>query len=370
MGYFSRIIAAPILSLALMAGAAAQELVIGFQAPLTGSQSQYGELFRNGSQMMVDAVNARGGVHGRKVRLAFEDSKSDPKEGVAIAQKFAQDDRVVGVLGDFGSSVSMASAEVYARAGLAQLTPSSSHPDFTRISKWQFRNIFTQAQEGRFTAQWVREAGAGTVAVVALQNDFGLAVADNFSRHFESGKGKIVARELIVPGTRDFRATLTKIARSRPDAVFLGVFYEEGALLMQQARQLGLETRFFSGAGIYSPKLIELGGKAVEGLRLTSGFYPASPNPKVREFVTAYKSRFGSEPGLYAAQAFDATGIMLEAIARAGSEPTRVKVRDELERTRDFDGITGKTSFDPQTREPEKPFIKLTVKDGHFVPSN
>jgi branched-chain amino acid transport system substrate-binding protein len=272
---------------ALAAGPArSQELVIGLQAPLTGSQSQYGELFRNGAQLMVDAVNAQGGVHGRKVRLALEDSKGDPKEGVAIAQKFAEDPRVLGVIGDFGSSVSMAAAEVYARAGLPQLTPSSSHPDFTRISKWQFRNIFTQAHEGRFTAQWLREAGVRSAAVLALQNDFGQAVTDNFARNFEALQGKVVARELVVPGTRDFRATLTRIARGKPDAIFLGLFYEEGALVMQQARQLGLDVRFFSGAGIYSPRLIELGGKAVDGLQLTSGFYPASTEPRVQGFVT------------------------------------------------------------------------------------
>jgi branched-chain amino acid transport system substrate-binding protein len=366
----SRLLLCAVMALFTLAGAtrvAAQDLAIGLQAPLTGPQSQYGEAFRHGATLALEQFNAGGGVQGKPVQLLFQDSKSDPKEGVAIAQKFSDDTRVRAVLGDFGSTVSMASAEVYARTGLAQLTPSSSHPDFTKISRWQFRNIFTQEHEGRFTGQWLHEAGMRSVAVIALQNDFGLAVAENFSRSFERLGGKVTHREFFNPGMRDFRAILTKVARGRPDAIFLGVFYEEGALLMQQARQLGLTTRFFSGAGIYSPRLIELGGEAVEGLRLTSGFFPQLPDAAVTRFVAEYRRRFDAEPSFYAAQAFDATHMVLAALRRAGPVASREQVRAELEATIDFEGATGRASVDRTTREMPKRFIKLVVQGGRFA---
>ncbi len=344
----------------------AQDLYLGYQAPLTGTQSQYGEVFRNAATMQLERFNANGGVAGRKVQILWEDSKSDPKEAVAIGRKFVDDKRVLGVLGDFASGPSMAVAEVYAKEGVAQLSQTASHPDFVKISPWQFRNITTQAQEGPYNAAWLKEAGVKNVAVIALQNDWGISAAENFVKSFEGIGGK-TSVEYFNPGSRDFRSILTKVSRSNPDAIYLAMFYEEGALLLQQAKQLAVKSQMFSTSALYAPKLLELGGDAINGLRLSTTFVPDNPAPQVKAFVDEYKRRFGQEPNQFAAQAFDAVGIMLEALKRAGPAATRAQLRDQLAATTNYPGVTGATTFDPKTREPSKSLARMEVKGGKFV---
>ncbi|SBW11393.1 Branched-chain amino acids ABC transporter; periplasmic substrate-binding component [uncultured Alphaproteobacteria bacterium] len=345
---------------------AADPLLLGYQMPLSGDRSQYGEMFRNAAEIQLKAFNAAGGVNGVPVEIVYEDSKNDPKEAIAIARKFADNPRILGVLGDFSSTVSMAAGEVYAKAGVPQLSQTASHPDYTKTSKWQFRNITTQAYEGPFVARWMQGAGIKSVAIVAIQNDWGISAAEEFAKAFKEQGGKVTATEYFNPGTRDFRSILTKIGRQKPDAVYLCMFYEEGASALQQAKQLGLPSAMFSTSSLYSPKLVELGGDAVNGVRMASTFVPENPAPEVQHFVEAYATNYGNAPNMFAAQAYDATGIMLAALKAAGPQATRAQLRDALADTRAYPGVTGATSFDPATREPAKELAKMVVENGKF----
>ena len=339
---------------------------IGYLLPLSGERSKYGAMFRNAASIRVDAFNAAD--NGFDIEILYEDTKSDPKESANVAAKFVDNGEIVAVLGDFSSGASMASGEVLAKAGVAQLSQTASHPDYTKISKWQFRNITTQAQEGPFNASWIQSTGAKTAAVIAIQNDWGLSAAENFTKAFKAGGGKVEAEEFFNPGLRDFKSILTKIKRRNPDVVYLCMFDEEGASLLQQAKQLSIESALYSTSALYSPKMLELAGPAAEDLKLATTFVGNSPDPKVKAFVDAYKSRYGEEPSQFAAQAYDAVGIMMDAIKKAGgSKADRAAVRDALATTKDFPGVTGMTSFDPETREPSKELSKLVVKSGDFA---
>ena len=289
---------------------------VGYLLPLSGERSKYGAMFRNAASIRIDDFNAAD--NGFDLEILYEDTKSDPKESANVAAKFVDNDDIIAVLGDFSSGASMASGEVLAKAGVAQLSQTASHPDYTKISKWQFRNITTQAQEGPFNAKWILSTGAKTAAVIAIQNDWGISAAENFVQSFEDGGGKVVTEEFFNPGLRDFKSILTKVKRRNPDVVYLCLFDEEGASLLQQARQLSIESQIFSTSALYSPKMLELAGPAAEGLKLATTFVGNSPEPKVKAFVDAYKSRYGEEPSQFAAQAYDAVGIMLEAIKKAG----------------------------------------------------
>lgn len=347
--------------------ASAQDIVVGYQLPLTGTQSQYGEVFRNAATMQLEKFNAAGGVGGRKVQIVYEDSKSDPKEAVNIARKFVDDKRIIAVLGDFASGPSMAAGEVYGKEGMPQLSQTASHPDFLKVSNWQFRNITTQAQEGPFNAKWLRENGVNTVAVIGLQNDWGLSATGEFAKAFEAAGGKVTSTELFNPGARDFKAILTKVSQGKPEAIYFAMFYEEGALILQQARQLGIAAKLYSASPFYAPKLLELAGPAADGVLLSTTFVAEAPAANVQGFVSEYKKRYGGEPNQFAAQAFDATGILLEAIRKVGPNATRAQVRDALAATADYPGVTGVTTFDKTTREPNKTLSKLQIKDGKFV---
>ena len=360
------------LGLSSSFGYAADKVVaIGYQAPLTGENAQYGLLFRNAANQAVNEFNQSKRLPGVKVELKFEDSKGDAKEGVNIARKFSEDPSIVGVIGDFSSTVSIAAGKVYAETHVPQISQTASHPDFVKISPWQFRNITTQAYEGPYNAQWVKDSGVKKVAVVAIQNDWGQSAAKNFADGFISKGGEVTSIEYFNPGTRDFRSIITKIARQKPDAVYLSLFYEDGAAFLQQRAQLGLKGKIFGASSLDEKKLIDLAGKSAESLKLATSFDINSTAPEVKQYVTQYRSLYKSEPTQFSGQAYDATNILLNAIVKAGgADATRVKVRDALAETKDFPGVTGKTTFDPVTREPSKTLTRLQVKNGQFVPVN
>jgi branched-chain amino acid transport system substrate-binding protein len=360
-------VGAAIVASAGTAAAQTRSIIIGYELPLSGDSSHYGEVFRNAATIKMQEFNAAGGMQGATVTLRYEDSKNDAKEARNIAQMFVDDKAIVGVLGDFSSTASMAAAEIYAKAGMPQLSQTASHPDFVKISNWQFRNITTQSYEGPFNADWMRGAGVTKAAVVAIQNDWGLSCAGTFADAFKAKGGSITSIEYFNPGTRDFRSILTKVSRAAPDGVYLCMFYEEGASFMQQRQQLSITTPVYGASSLYSEQLIKLAGPAANGLLLTSNFVPENPDPNVQTFVTSYKAKYGSVPDQFAAQAYDAVGIMLVALKKVGPTVTRESLRDALAQTKDYPGVTGSTTFDSETREPVKSVVRMTVTDGQFV---
>ncbi|CAH2601717.1 ABC transporter substrate-binding protein [Rhodovastum atsumiense] len=340
-------------------------LRLGYQLPLTGGTAQYGQDFRNAAEIALDRFNRADKPF--RVEIVYEDSRSDSREGVAIARKFVDDRTILAVLGDFTSGVSMASGQVYAQAGMAQLSQTASHPDYTKISKWQFRNITTQAQEGPYNAEWLLAEGHRRVAVISEQTDWGQSVVSGFVDGLKPRGGEVVFSEYFNRGLQDFRPIITKIARSKPDVVYTGFFYEDAAQFLKQMKQLGIGIPVHSTSAAYNQQLLALAGADAEGLRLTATFLPNSPEPQVQEFVAAWKARTGqAEPGQFPAQAYDAVGIMLAALERAWPNPTREKVRDALAQTKNYPGVTGETTFGPD-REPAKKLTKAMVKNGAFV---
>lgn len=344
---------------------AADPIVLGYQLPLTGNTAQYGQDFRDAAEIALKKFNASGAIPV-PVEIIYEDSRSDAKEGVTIARKFVDNDEIVGVLGDFTSTVSMAAAQVYSKAGMVQLSQTASHPDFAKISKWQFRNITTQDQEGAVNAQWMIDRGITKVAVIAEQTDWGQSVAAGFAKPFEELGGEIVYTEFFNRGLADFRSIITKIADQSPSAVYTGFFYEDGAQFLKQMQQLGADIPVYSTSAAYNDKLIELSGDASEGLFLTATFLPTRDDENVQEFVAEWMKTHDNAPGQFPAQAYDAVNIMLAAVAKAYPDVTRESLRDAVAATKDFPGVTGNTSFD-EDGEPLKQLTKATVRDGAFV---
>jgi branched-chain amino acid transport system substrate-binding protein len=345
------------------------KICLGYSLPLTGEHAQYGEVFRNSAKLRLDEFNKSGALPV-PVEIKYEDSKSDPKEARNIATKFLDDKCIVGVLGDFTSTVSMAAGRVYAKGKMPQLSQTASHPDYAKVSEYQFRNITTQAYEGPFVAKWAKEMGFKTYSIIAIQNDWGISAAENFAGAVKADGGKVLALEYFNPGNRDYRAILTKISRDNPDVIYACMMYEEGAMLMQQVKQLGIKSTIFATSSVYSPKTLELAGDAANGLYLSTTFMPTSPEPNVQHFVKMYEENYKASPNMFAAQAYDAVGMMLDAVARAyqkDANVTREMVRTELAATKDFPGVTGTTTFDPETREPVKSLARMQIKDGAFV---
>jgi len=340
-------------------------IYLALTAPLTGDYAEYGGNFKKSVEMGIDMINSSGGVLGKELKLIIGDSKGDPKESANLAQKFTSDKKIVAEIGDFTSTCCLAGQPIYNDAGMVQLSPTSSHPDFAKGSKYSFGIIGTQAGEGPFMAKMTKELGFKKVAVLYINNDWGI-VTDKYYSDALADKGiEVVGRESYFDGEQDFAAVLTKLEDTGADMLFIASMYNDGALINKQREKLGWDVAVLGPGSLFSPKLVELGGDAVEDLYTLVVFHPLSPKPEVQAFVKEFKSRYSSTPNMFAAVAYDAIGLMADAIERAGSTD-RGAIRDAMANTTNYPGVTGSIKF-TEVGDVLKEYTRVQIRNGEFV---
>jgi branched-chain amino acid transport system substrate-binding protein len=349
--------------------ATGEPIFIGVSGPLTGDLAQYGAQWKKGFDLAIQEINDAGGIEGRPLQYIFEDSQSDPKQSVVVAQKFIADDRIVVELGDFSSTASMAASPIYERGGLVQFGFTNSHPDFTKSSDYTWSTSVTQEQESPALADFaVNTLGLKKLAVFQINNDWGKATNDLFAPRVAELGAEIVASQEYLPDDTDFRSALTAVKDANPDGIILLSYQADGALIAQQAREAGITAPFVGTATLQSPDYIKLGGDAVEGTFVLGEFLPSDPRPEVQAFVEKFKATYDEEPDLFASLAYDSIYLVAEAIRVGG--PTRQGVHDALPQLKDVPSVVyGKVTFNPETRRAQNPtYEDLIVKDGDFVP--
>ncbi len=343
-----------------------EEIKIAVVGPMTGDSAQYGQSFKRATELMASKVNEAGGVNGSPIKLEIVDDKNDAKEATNVAQKLVSDEKIVGVIGHFSSTASLAAAPIYQRAQLVELSPTSSHPEFTKQGTYMFRNVNTQAIEGPILADFaVNDLKKKKIAVIYVNDDWGITAKDNFIEAAEELGATITAEEAFIGGqTRDFAPTITKIKGTNPDLIFLAAMYSETGMIAQQLEQLNYDVDLLGTSSLNNDQLIKLAGAAVDGLYLTNNYFPGNPDEKVQEFIEDYKEAYGVEPDQFAAVAYDSLGMMIEALKTSG--PDRVKLRDSLVDIKDYNGVTGKTTFN-ENRDVMKDMIIMQIKEGKFT---
>ncbi|WP_395453327.1 ABC transporter substrate-binding protein (plasmid) [Azospirillum melinis] len=347
---------------------AKEPVVLGVSGPLTGQYAQYGAQWQRGFDLALEQVNAGGGIQGRPLRVQFEDSQSDPKQTVAIARKFVADSRIVAELGDFTSAASMAASPIYQNGGLVQFGFTNSHPDFTRGGDFVWSNALNQAEEMPVLADYaVTALGLKRVALLFINNDWGRTSKDLFARAAKERGAEVVGAEGYLADEKDFRSALVRVRDTKPDGIVLVSYYADGAQITRQLREAGLTQPVVASGSVYSPKFLELGGAAVEGVHTTTPFFPGDPRPEVQTFVKAYTGKYGVEPDAYSSRAYDALLLLATVIRQSGTD--RSAVRDGLATVKDAPSVVyGTVRFDPQTRRVDKPLsTRLVVKNGAFA---
>jgi branched-chain amino acid transport system substrate-binding protein len=337
-------------------------IIIGVSTPLTGDNAEYGEFFRKGAMLAVKLINDKGGINGIPIEFVIEDSKSDPKEAVLIAQRFISNPDVVAVVGDFNSSASMAAAQIYSPAGLVLISPTASHPDFTKIGEYIFRAGTTQLYEATFLARWtVKQLGRKRIAVIYVNNDWGVSTQENYVKTAKEEGAEIVAFEHFIPGDKDFTASLTKIKNANPDVFFIATQWADAALIATQAQKLGLKVDLIGSGTLATKTLIESAGTAVEGIRANTQYFPGDPRPSSKYYNEEFVKMFGMQPPhSHCALTYDSFMLLAEAIKKGGRD--RAKIRDALATIKDFPGATGILTID-KDRNPYKEFAKIQVID-------
>jgi len=348
------------------ARAAGDVIRIGCFMPLSGPLTQYGNEMKAGMDLAVKDFEASGKLPaGVKIRLECEDSQGKPAEGVTIARKFVGDDGIKVVIGGFSSSVTMSGASSYDMGKLVHITPISSHPDITKLSPWVFRMSTTQRQVQDVDTDYALALGRKKVAAIAAPNDWGHAVMSNFKKFFDQKGGKVVFDEFSQPGQDDFKPILTKMKRSNPDMLFVGLYAPDAARFVKQAEQTGLgKVPTLLTVANFTEDFLHLAGSAAEGK-----YVPMTYNMKdarTAEWVNRWTKAHGRRPNLFQINPYNTTTLVLQIIAKQYPHLTRDGIRKALESVDTFDGVGGRFTYDHKTREWSFPMYRGVIRDGAF----
>ncbi|WP_448588957.1 branched-chain amino acid ABC transporter substrate-binding protein [Thermodesulfobium sp.] len=362
----------------LIAGCAGQQnkpagesnvIKIGFAAPLSGSQAEMGTYLKNGALMAIDKINAKGGINGKKLELVAMDDKADPKEAVSVAQKFAADPSIVAVIGHLNSGASIPASAIYHQAGLVMVSPSSTNP---KLTEQGFNNVFrvctTDAMQGPFAAKFVKDKlKKDTAVVLDDKTAYGQGLADEFAKAFQADGGKVLMREGINQGDKDFTALLTKIKSVNPQVIYFGGMYPEAGQMVKQMKSLGMnKIDFVSGDGVEDPAFIKIAGADANGTYASNVGPAIEKVPGSKEFIDEYTKKFGNPPGPYALFGYDAALAVITALEKA-PKPDRADVLKVMP-TVSFEGMLGKTSFDSKGDTTNKILTMFVVKDEKWQP--
>lgn len=347
--------------------AAAEEILIGEYGSLTGEDATFGTSTKNGIDIAVDEINAAAGLLGKKVRVIVEDDQGKAEEANIVVTKLITKDKVVAVLGEVASSRSLAAAPVAQQYSVPMISPSSTNVEVTRKGDYVFRVCFLDPFQGFVMAKFATNTLKMTkVAILRdIKSDYSVGLANAFIENFKKMGGTIVGDESYSAGDTDFNAQLTSIKPKNPQAIFVPGYYTAVGLIARQAKKQGIAAPLLGGDGWDSPKLTEIGGAALDGSFFTNHYSVEDPSPEAQKFLTAYKARFNSVPDALAGLGYDSAMVLFEAIKRAGSTDGK-KIRDEIARTKDHAGVTGKITLDSE-RNANKPAVVLEIKGGKFL---
>ena len=350
------------------ATANADVIKIGVFEPLTGANGAGGNDELEGIKL---ANKLYPTILGKKVELVVVDNKSDKVEAANAAMVLAQKEKVNAVLGSWGSSLSMAGGPIFAEAKIPAVAVSATNPNVTKGNEHYFRVCFLDPFQGTVGATYAfNTLKAKKVAIIReVSNDYSVGLAKFFVDQFTKLTGDaqaVVATADYNTGDQDFTAQLTNIKKANPDVIFAPANYTESALIIKQARQLGMKTPFVGGDTWDMDAFLKVGGEAVEGAVFSTFFANDVPINKTSEaFLKAYRDEYKKEPPATAALGFDAYRVVLDAITRANSAEPQ-KIRDALAQTKGFEGAAGDITINAD-RDADKPAVFKQVKGGKFA---
>ena len=358
----------------------AAELKVGVAHALSGGAAQYGVAIRNGIQLAADEINAKGGVNGNKIQLVIDDEQGKKEEAINVFKKQIFQDKVLIILGPTLSNSMFAAGPVANAAKTVVFATSNTAYGITDIGPFIFRNSVMEADVLPITvATATKHYGLKKVAVIYGNDDaFTKSGYDVFKQVLADQKMPVTSTETYVKGDVDFKAQLTKIKGSAPDAIVCSCLAEEAANIMLQARSLGITVPFIGGNGFNSPKLFEISRQAGNGTFVGSPWANANPAPVNQNFIAAYKKKYNADPNQFAAQGYDAlytTAAALQNVKLSGNvQADRQALRDALPAIT-LNGVTGPFKFrpaKPKDGKPggfdadQKPFIYM-IQGGKFT---
>ncbi|MGI6633655.1 MAG: ABC transporter substrate-binding protein [Christensenellales bacterium] len=348
------------LSLVAPAAMAADTIKIGGIGVLTGDYSKYGLAVKEGVDLYIKQVNAAGGVLGKQVEIIWEDTQAEPAYAINAYNKLIDQDEVVAIIGGVLSGESKALAEVTAEDGFPQISPSATAYEVTTDRPNVFRTCFLDPFQGNAIANYMAQAGIKTAAVLYDNaTEYSLGLYEAFKATAEEKGVEIVATESAAYGEKDYKTQLTTIKNANPGAVFLPYYGADAAMILAQAKEIGLDVNFYGGDGISDIVDLVTDKSLLTQLVYPDHFSAESENEKARAFVEAYQQEYGKLPTIsFAATGYDAAVVLLSAIEAAGNTDKQAIV-DAIKAT-DLVAVSGRIVFDDHNDPTSKSAYLLT----------
>lgn len=336
---------------------------IGVISYISGPGAAYGEAITNGLKLASEEINKKGEV---EINLVIEDSSGKQDQALTAAQKLMNSENVTAIIGPTLSTEMNVVGPEADLNGVPIMGTSTTAEGIPQIGEYVFRNSLPEALAiPAAIDKAIEKYDAKKVAILYGNDDvFTKSGFDTMKKAAEEKGLEILTIETFQKGQSDYNAQLTKIKSLKPDMILASALYNEGAVIMDQARKMGIDVPFVGGNGFNSPEVIKIAGDAANGLIVATPWYGEKDDKKVQDFVKTYEEKYGKKPDQFAAQAYDALYIMAGALKKAG-ETDRDAVRDALAETKDFQGILGSFSFDKDGDVVMEPTV-LVIEEGKF----
>ncbi|WP_273720415.1 MULTISPECIES: ABC transporter substrate-binding protein [unclassified Bartonella] len=347
---------------------ASEPIEIGVYLPLSGQNAFGGQLEIKGIELAHKKVPE---ILGRKVKLIVVDNKSDKVEAANAVMRLTASEEVNGIIGSYGSSLSLSGGEIAEKAKTPTIATSSTNPLVTQGRKYSFRACFIDSYQGKGIATYVHETLHAKKAAILkdVSNDYAIGLSSYFGRAFKKLGGEVISNLNYNSGDQDFSAVLTQIIAQEPDILFIPSYFSEGAIIIKQARELGAKFRIMGGDAMDNPETVAIAGKAAEGFLHTT--LPYSENmpdmsAAAREFTREWRKAYpDQEPNINSVLGYTSYMMFMKAIEDAGSAD-REKITTALSQLKGFKTPFGDMSMD-ENHNPKIPIGIIEIKDGKRV---
>jgi len=342
---------------------------IAVAGPMTGDNAEYGIGFANAAKLMAKEWNEKGGVDvgGTKYRVEIVefDDKSDSDEAKLIAERIVSDKNIWGVIGHFASGICMVAAPTYQEAKYVNISPTSSHQDFSKIGDYIFRNntvITVETKTGAEIA--VKDLGSKKIGVLSIDTEWGQSAGDAMEENIKAMGGECVLRQEVSTDAVDFATEIANFKAAGAEVIMVAGMYGTLAPFAVACKNSNYDVKLVGCSNAYTENLISIAKDAAEGIYAPVSFFAGHPDERIQDYVKRYVDEYGAPPSALTTQAYDSVGILLEAMERAG-KLDREAIKDAIYET-EYNGMSGYTTFD-EIGDAHKEFTKIMVKDGTFV---
>jgi len=351
------------MALGAAAAPAQAQIQIATAGPITGEYASFGKQMKDGAEMAVADINAKGGVLGKQLVLNVGDDACDPKQAVSVANSFASK-KVVFVAGHFCSSSSIPASKVYTDEGILQITPASTNPKFTDEGAWNtFRTCGRDDQQGKVAGEYMAKEFKGRkIAILHDNTAYGKGLADETRKNLNASGGKETLYEAYVPGEKDYSAVVSRLKAAGIDVIYIGGYHTETGLIMRQAKEQGMKVTVVGGDALVTNEFWQITGAAGEGAIMT---FPSDPRlrPTALDVVKEFKAK-GIDPEGYVLYTYAAIQEWAQAATKAGTTDPK-KVAETL-RAGSWSTVLGPISYDKKGDVTVSDYVFYIWHNGNY----